>query len=61
MDDCKPLINDILQLIVTLYREVPQVSVLGLSKTVRIGVLPPHKQKGYPGFVAGYDFVRPRQ
>lgn len=34
MDDCKPLINDILQIVVSIYREVPQASVLVVAKTV---------------------------
>ncbi|XP_022917881.1 importin-13 [Onthophagus taurus] len=34
LEGCKPLLNDILQLIVNIYREIPQVSVLELSKTV---------------------------
>lgn len=35
-DDCKPLINDILQLIVIIYRECPQSNILILAKTVLI-------------------------
>ncbi|XP_050507704.1 importin-13 [Diabrotica virgifera virgifera] len=35
-DDCKPLINDILQLIVTIYREYPQSTILNVAKTVLI-------------------------
>lgn len=36
MDDSKPLINDILHLVVNIYREAPQASVLALSKTAMI-------------------------
>ncbi|XP_018575465.1 importin-13 [Anoplophora glabripennis] len=35
-EDCKPLINDILQLIVTVYRECPQSNILVVAKTVLI-------------------------
>ncbi|KAJ8931893.1 hypothetical protein NQ314_015162 [Rhamnusium bicolor] len=35
-DECKPLINDILQLIVTIYRECPQSYILIVAKTVLI-------------------------
>ncbi|CAH1099739.1 unnamed protein product [Psylliodes chrysocephalus] len=35
-DDCKPLINDMLQLIVTIYRECPQSNILIVAKTVLI-------------------------
>ncbi|CAH1165774.1 unnamed protein product [Phyllotreta striolata] len=35
-DDCKPLINDILQLVVTIYRACPQSNVLTVAKTVLI-------------------------
>lgn len=33
-DDCKPIINDILQLIVTIYREYPSAHILVVAKTV---------------------------
>ena len=35
MDDCKPLINDILMLVLSIYTKVPHASVIVLSKTVR--------------------------
>ncbi|RZC40401.1 importin-13, partial [Asbolus verrucosus] len=34
-EDCTPLINDILQLVVTVYRECPQSNILMVAKTVR--------------------------
>lgn len=40
MDDSKPLINDVLQLVVSIYRESPQSSVLTLSKTVSLFLAP---------------------
>ncbi|KAJ3642174.1 hypothetical protein Zmor_024983 [Zophobas morio] len=36
LDDCTPLINDILQLVVTVYRECPQSNILMVAKTVVI-------------------------
>nr|CAH7738201.1 unnamed protein product [Callosobruchus chinensis] len=35
-DDCKPLLNDMLQIIVTIYREVPQANILVVAKTILI-------------------------
>ncbi|CAG9760659.1 unnamed protein product [Ceutorhynchus assimilis] len=35
-DDCKPLIKDILQIVVTSYREKPQVHILVVAKTIVI-------------------------
>ncbi|EFA09709.1 importin-13 [Tribolium castaneum] len=36
LEDCTPLINDILQLVVTVYRECPQSNILMVAKTVVI-------------------------
>ncbi|CAG9822067.1 unnamed protein product [Phaedon cochleariae] len=35
-DDCKPLISNVLQLLVTIYRECPQANILIVAKTVLI-------------------------
>lgn len=35
-DECKPLIHDILHIIVTVFRECPQANILTLAKTVSI-------------------------
>ncbi|KAJ8920238.1 hypothetical protein NQ315_011899 [Exocentrus adspersus] len=35
-DDCKPLINDILELVVKVYKEYPQANVLIVAKTILI-------------------------
>lgn len=36
VDDCKPLITDILEIVVSTYREVPQASILVVAKTVSV-------------------------
>lgn len=36
MDDSKPLIIDILQILVSVYKNVPQASILNITKTVRL-------------------------
>lgn len=35
-DECKPLIHDILHIIVTVFRECPQANIFTLAKTVGI-------------------------
>lgn len=36
LEDCKPLTNDILQLLVSSYRDTPQACIINLSKMVCI-------------------------